>query len=54
MHRDWGELPKWAQQDLGGMIESRQTIFVRCNECNRIHDKGYCCPHCGHDNSEEV
>ena len=48
---DWSKLPKWAQQDLEDMFESRQTSFVRCNNCSRYHDDGYVCPYCGHDNS---
>lgn len=48
---DWAKLPQWAQRDLEDMMDSGQTAFVRCSKCHRMHDDGYICPFCGHDES---
>ena len=53
MEPDWGKLPQWAQRDLGDMMNSHCTEFDRCHKCNRLHDKVYICPYCGHDNSTD-
>ena len=53
MAKDWSKLPKWAQQDLEDMSNSRCTRFQRCNNCGRLSDDGYLCFYCGHDNSIE-
>ena len=50
---DYSKLSKWAQQDIEDMQDSRCTSFVRCGECDRLHDEGYCCPFCGHDGSQD-
>jgi rRNA maturation endonuclease Nob1 len=52
--RSWSKLPKWAQQDLQDMYDSRQTSFERCRKCGRIYDTGYRCPYCGHDDSARL
>ena len=49
MKRDYSALQEWARQDLNDMHENGD--FTRCNKCDRLHLKGYCCPYCGHDNS---
>ncbi len=33
-------------QDNKYMRASRQTIFVRCPKCLRLHDEGWQCTHC--------
>ena len=62
MKHEWTKLPKWAQkdlkfltdrvaklsQDVKDMQDSVQTVFVRCSKCQRLHDRGYVCPHCGY------
>jgi len=50
---DYSKLPKWAQQDIEDMENSRCTQFERCHKCGRLHDNGYCCVYCGHDNSHD-
>ena len=50
---DVTKLPLWVQRDISDMEGSRCTVFERCNECNRLHDETYICPHCGHDNSND-
>ena len=50
---NYSKLPIWAQQDIEDMANSICTHFERCNQCGRLHDVGFCCPYCGHDNSDD-
>lgn len=34
------------RQDHEDMLASRNTRFVRCPRCLRLHDDGWQCPHC--------
>ncbi len=42
---------KQLLQDNLDMRDSRCTQFHRCSKCGRIHDAGYICFYCGHDDS---
>lgn len=40
-----------AEHDVEDMDESCCTSFIRCPNCDRLHDVGLVCVFCGWDNS---
>lgn len=39
------------ERDIKDLLEL--SSVEKCHKCNRYKLIGYCCNHCGHDNSED-